>query len=218
MTTSGGVGTDVGSYIHTASGTDENYTLSFVDGSLSITQAALTITANADGKTYDGLAYSGGNGVAYSGFVNGETSAVLGGTLGYEGTSQGAVNAGSYVITPNGLTSGNYAISFSNGTLTVDKASATVTANSDTQIYSGVEQSVTGFTATGLWNVGFWSAGTPARFKKCTDTSASPAGSYLQKHRGLRISFLHMKMNAPWNRWKSWLATGLLVIREPQPD
>ena len=38
------------------------------------------------------------------------TSTFLGGALSYSGTSQGAVNAGLYVITPGGLTSSNYAI------------------------------------------------------------------------------------------------------------
>ena len=89
-------------------------------------RAALTVAANDDSKTYNGLAYSGGNGVSYTGLVNGESNAVLGGTLGYSGTSQGAVNAGSYVITPGGLTSSNYAISFVNGALTVNRAALMV--------------------------------------------------------------------------------------------
>ena len=85
------------------------------------------MTANDASKTYDGLAYSGGNGVVYTGFVNSETSAVLGGTLAYGGTSQGAINVGSYTIVPSGLTSGNYTITFHNGTLTVNKADQTIT-------------------------------------------------------------------------------------------
>ncbi|NBU18821.1 MAG: filamentous hemagglutinin N-terminal domain-containing protein, partial [Betaproteobacteria bacterium] len=92
-------------------------------------QAPLTITANNASKTYDGLAYTGGNGVSYSAFANNETTAVLGGTLSYGGTSQGATNAGSYAITPSGLTSANYAITYANGTLTINKAALTVTAN-----------------------------------------------------------------------------------------
>jgi len=102
-----------------------------------ITPAVLTITANAASKLYDGLAYSGGNGVSYSGFVNGETSGVLGGSLAYSGTSQGAINAGSYVIIASGLTSGNYAIGYADGTLTVDKAALTVTANNAAKAYDG---------------------------------------------------------------------------------
>jgi hypothetical protein len=85
-----------------------------------ITPAPLTITANNDSKNYDGVGYSGGNGVSYSGFVNNESVDVLGGLLTYAGTSQGAVNAGTYGIDPSGLTSSNYAISYSNGELTIN--------------------------------------------------------------------------------------------------
>ncbi len=89
-------GEDVGDYIigqNTLLVNDgnggSNYDITFVDGTFSITPAALTVTAANDSKTYDGLAYSGGNGVSYSGFVGGEDSTVLGGTLSYSGSSQG---------------------------------------------------------------------------------------------------------------------------------
>ena len=101
-------------------------------------KAALTVTANNDSKTYDGVAYSGGNGISYSGFINGESASVLGGTLRYVGSAQGAVNAGSYDLSASGLTSGNYDISYVDGTLTVNKAALTVTANNDTKTYDGV--------------------------------------------------------------------------------
>jgi filamentous hemagglutinin family protein len=84
-----------------------------------INKAALTVSANDAGKTYDGQAWRGGNGVRYSGFVNGETTAVLTGALNYGGTSQGAVDAGTYLLTPQGLNSGNYAIDYRNGSLSV---------------------------------------------------------------------------------------------------
>ena len=119
-----------------------NYIISFVDGTLSISPAPLTVTANNAAKAYDGLAYTGGNGVVYSGFVNGETAAVLGGALIWGGSAQGAVNAGSYAIAPSGLTSGNYTIGYVDGMLTVDAVPLTVTANDfartyDAQIWSG---------------------------------------------------------------------------------
>ena len=104
-----------------------------------IGQASLTVSANSVGKTYDRIRYSGGNGVVYSGFVNGESTAVLGGALSYAGSSQGAVSAGSYTITPSGLTSGNYSIDYGDGTLTVSKAAISgvsgITANN--KIYDG---------------------------------------------------------------------------------
>ncbi|KFC60419.1 hypothetical protein FEM08_07960 [Flavobacterium gilvum] len=126
---------NAGSYTFTvkASNTQGNKT-TFVEstGTLIVTKTPLSVTANAAGKTYDGLAYSGGNGVAYSGFVNNETASVLGGTLAYSGTSQGAINVGPYVITPGGLTSNNYAITFNNGILTIDCLSIDAGASNKT--------------------------------------------------------------------------------------
>jgi hypothetical protein len=103
---------------------DNNYTNNASSPTVSqeVDQAALTVTANDDEKTYDGNAYSGGNGVYYAGFVNEQTNTVLGGTLSYGGSAQGAVNANTYAITPQGLTSVNYHITFDNGTLRVDQA------------------------------------------------------------------------------------------------
>jgi hypothetical protein len=57
--------------------------------------------------------------VIFSGFVGGETSAVLGGALAYGGSSQGASAAGSYAITPRGYSAGNYTLNYVNGVLTV---------------------------------------------------------------------------------------------------
>jgi hypothetical protein len=91
----------------------------------------LIITASPACKTYDGLPYSGGNGVTYDGFLNGDTPAVLGGTLTYVGTSQGAKNAGTYTITPGGLASDSYNVVYVDGTLTINplKLPAVITNN-----------------------------------------------------------------------------------------
>ncbi|HWR28374.1 MAG TPA: filamentous hemagglutinin N-terminal domain-containing protein [Negativicutes bacterium] len=112
---------NVNSYVITPSGYSNGlgYALTYADGTLTVSKAPLSVTANNDSKTYSGLAYSGGNGVSYSGLVNSETPSVLGGVLSYSGTSQGAVNTGAYSIIPGGLTSGNYSINFANGTLTI---------------------------------------------------------------------------------------------------
>ncbi|WP_042688683.1 MBG domain-containing protein, partial [Azospirillum sp. B506] len=133
---------NAGTYTLTASGlSSANYAISYAPGALTVNQAALTVTANNASKTYDGLAYSGGNGVSYSGFVNGETATVLGGTLAYGGTAQGAVNAGTYTLTASGLASGNYAISYAPGALTVNQAALTVTANNASKTYDGLAYS-----------------------------------------------------------------------------
>jgi hypothetical protein len=114
-----------------------NYAITYKNGSLTVGQAALTVTANDDSKTYNGLAYTGGHGVTYSGFVNGENASVLGGALGYAGDSQGATNAGHYTITPDGLTAGNYAVTYKNGSLSVGQAALTVSSSNVSKAYDG---------------------------------------------------------------------------------
>jgi hypothetical protein len=118
---------NVGTYPITPGGLSAaNYSLSFNDGSLAVNPAPLTISANNASKTYDGQAYSGGNGVTYSGFVAGEDASVLGGSLTYGGSSQGAVNAGTYTITPGGLSADNYGLNFVDGVLEIGRAALQV--------------------------------------------------------------------------------------------
>ena len=106
-----------------------------VNETIIISRKGLVITANDYQKSYDRNVYSGGNGITFTdpitgvgpGFVNGETIAVLGGTLTYGGTSQNTINAGTYSIVPGGLTSANYNITFVAGTLTVAKKVINIT-------------------------------------------------------------------------------------------
>ena len=86
---------------------------------LTIDPQPLTITAENVTRTFNNVPYSGGNGVTYNGFVNGQNPSVLGGSIIYGGNSQGAVNVGTYTISPSGQTSSNYAITYVNGTLTI---------------------------------------------------------------------------------------------------
>jgi len=120
----------------------------------SITPKALTVTAADDAKNYDGVAYSGGKGVSYSGFVAGDSSADVGGALAYSGSSQGAVAAGSYVITPGGLISmsGNYALGFGSGALSIaalDANSASLGGTALVGAYDGAKQAVAGVGGSG---------------------------------------------------------------------
>jgi len=96
---------------------------------------ALTVSANNDSKTYDGLSYSGGNGASYSTTPDGN----LLGTLNYSGTSQGATNAGRYGITVAGLYSNQqgYIISYADGTLTVNKADLALSTANVIKTYDG---------------------------------------------------------------------------------
>jgi trimeric autotransporter adhesin len=128
-------GTDAGNYnlVSPTSGTSN----------ANITPAALSVTANNDSRLA-GSAYSGGNGVVYSGLVGGETAGVLTGALTYGGNSQGASAAGTYAITPGGLGSGNYAITFNNGALTLTPASSAASALGEPALVQAYTSVLTG--------------------------------------------------------------------------
>ena len=131
------------------SGSAGNYAISYANGSLTIDKANAVVTANSATGTYTGLVQSVG-GFTVSGLVNSETASVLSSP-----TASGATgtNAGTYSNTVTGnATDGNYNLTFANGTLTIAKANAVVTANSAAGTYTGLVQSVGGFTVSGLVN------------------------------------------------------------------
>ena len=103
----------------------DNYDITPTLGTFKINKAALTVTANSENITYgdDKPTFS----VSYSGFVNNENESVLGGSLVLECDYVKYENVGTYSITPSGLTSGNYAITFESGKLTVSKKQITAT-------------------------------------------------------------------------------------------
>ena len=122
------------SYAGTVAGALPGYSATTGAATLTVNQAVLTITAVDLTKTYDGIPFAGGNGVTYSGFLPGDTVAnSTTGTVTYSGTSQGAVNQGNYVITPGGVTSTNYSITFVNGALIINPAALTISAIDDSK-------------------------------------------------------------------------------------
>jgi hypothetical protein len=131
-----------GTYAITPGGqTSNNYEITFEDGKLTIKPAPLKITADDQEKFYGGAvpAFT----ASYDGFVLGETSSVLSGTLIF--TVRDAANnditpstsdpAGDYTITPSGLSSNNYAITFVAGKLTVKPAPLTIAAENKEQFF-----------------------------------------------------------------------------------
>ncbi|NOV29501.1 YDG domain-containing protein [Methylomonas sp. ZR1] len=115
-------------------------------GTLTVNKKTLTVTASDDSRAYNGLGYSGGHGVNITGFVNSETSSVLGGSVSYGGTSQGATNAGSYTFTASGYTASNYDFSYVNGTLTITPYVVSLTGN---RAYNGSSNVAAGIFSTG---------------------------------------------------------------------
>lgn len=128
-----------------------NYTIGYVPGSLTVTAAPLTVTAANASKTYGAVF----NGTAFttSGLVNGDT--VTGVTLSSPGAAAtAAVAASPYAIVPSaaaGTGLANYAIAYSNGSLTVNPAPLTITATSASKTYGG-SFSGTAFTSSTLFN------------------------------------------------------------------
>jgi hypothetical protein len=111
----------VGGYaIGNGTGLASNYVLDTTPlTTADITPKTLMVTANDLIKYSDDHPHQGGSGVIYSGFVAGEGASALNGLLTYTANSQGAVQNGQYLITPDGLSANNYVLRFVDGILTI---------------------------------------------------------------------------------------------------
>src|SRR6202030_741966 len=118
-----------------------NYTIGYVSGTLTVTPAALIVTANNQTKAYG--AANPALTVSYGGFVNGDTAASLTTPATAATTATTASAVGTYPITASGATSANYTISYVPGTLTVNPVSLTVTANDQTKAYGAANPLLT---------------------------------------------------------------------------
>ena len=119
------VPTDAGDYKATITLTNGDGSSLNVDKFYSIGKAKLTVTAKDTLITY-GDELTGG-GVKYTGLVKVGDESKLGGTLDYDYTytRYDDIN-GSYTITPKGLTSNNYEITYVKGTLKVEPREVTL--------------------------------------------------------------------------------------------
>jgi MBG domain (YGX type) len=112
-----------GTYTITPSGqSSANYDITYQAGTLTVSRAALTI--KADDKTKLLNAPLPTFTATYSGLVNGDTVGSLSGTLAFSTSATAPSPVGQYAITPSGVTSPNYTITFSPGTLSILYASA----------------------------------------------------------------------------------------------
>ncbi len=135
----------VGSYpIVVTLGTNPNYNVTKTDGTLTIDKAAATVTANAKSRTY---------GAANPTFDATVTGAVNNDVLDYSLASVAAQTSGvgSYPIVVTLGTNPNYNVTKTDGTLTIDKAAATVTANAKSRTY-GAANPTFDATVTGAVN------------------------------------------------------------------
>ncbi len=112
---------DVGDYPLAASGhSEQNYTITYVPGSLAVTPAPLTLTAQNKNREY-GLANPAFT-FTDSGFRLGQSIGDVVPDLALASAATPASNVGAYPITIGGTPSPNYAVTFVPGTLDVTKA------------------------------------------------------------------------------------------------
>ena len=136
--------TNAGSYKVKAQGKNTYTGTTKTGASFTINKAELSIIAKPKVINYGDAPAN--DGVEYSGFVNSENNSVLGGTLVYSYNYNQYDNVGTYTITPSGLTSGNYTISFVTGSLTVNPkvvTSPTITLGTTSYTYDGTEKKPT---------------------------------------------------------------------------
>ena len=128
-----------------------NYAVAYAAGTLTVSKAALTITAENKSRPYGAADPSFT--VAYTGFQNSETVAVLGGALSCLTTASAASPASppSYPINCSGQTSNNYAITNVAGALTISTADQTITFDAlSGKTYGDASFALTGTASSGL--------------------------------------------------------------------
>ncbi|MBT9371277.1 MBG domain-containing protein [Rhizobium sp. CSW-27] len=145
------------------------YDITFVGGTLTITQRAITVTADNQSKTYGDANPDLTWTVTDGSLVNGDT---LSGTLATTATKTSGV--GAYDITKGTLANGNYAISFASGTLTINQRAITVTADSLSRTYGDANPDLTWTVTDGSLVNGDTMSGALAT----TATGTSSVGAY----------------------------------------
>ncbi len=131
-----------GTYIIGAVGNSGN-PMDIATANYTVVPAPLTITANgassAYGQTFPQFT------ATYSGFLNGDTPSILQGTLAITTPAQPVSPPGTYPLTPGGVSSPNYAITFVNGTLTITQAGTSVQLSTSVKgrIHRGADVTLT---------------------------------------------------------------------------
>lgn len=155
-----------------------NYTFNINNGTLAVTKAVLTVTAINASKVY------GENNPSFiysiSGFKNSENASVLSGSPVVSTTANASSNVGGYPITVNvaGFSSSNYNFLGTNGTLTIEKATLTVSGGTYNRNYG---ESNPSFTASfsGFRNGDNASIITGAASLNTTANASSNVGNYV---------------------------------------
>jgi hypothetical protein len=130
FSTTATIASNVGNYAITPFGAaNPNYTVAYVDGTLAVTPAPLAIRANDAARLFGqpNPPFS----ATGTGFRLGQGLADLSGTLAFATLATPASPPGAYAVTPSGVSSLNYAVTFVDGTLSVDAAAPAADAVRD---------------------------------------------------------------------------------------
>jgi hypothetical protein len=126
-----------------AGAVDSNYSFSYLDGSVTVSPVPLTITASSPAMTYGGTvpAITAG----YAGFVNGDTASSLSAkpTCSTTATGSDPVSPPTYPSSCSGAADPNYTIGYVGGSVTINRASLTITASSPAMTYGGTVPAIT---------------------------------------------------------------------------
>ena len=128
----------VGAYpITPAGGIGSNYTFVYVNGSLTVTPAILTVTADPKTRVY--AVANPQLTVTYSNFVNADNASVITGSPVITTNATLVSPVGSYIITPalGTLSAANYTFAFVTGPLTITRATPTIVWANPAQIPFG---------------------------------------------------------------------------------
>lgn len=124
---------------------DENYAITYKQGSLTVAKINLLITAEDKSKIYGEenpmMTFT------YTGLANGDTQTSTLPNISTEASTNS--NAGSYPIEISGAADGNYHIVYQNSTLTIDKKPLTIIAGNESKTY-GEENPTFTYTYKGL--------------------------------------------------------------------
>jgi uncharacterized membrane protein len=180
LTTSATASSGVGSYsITTALGSlsAANYTFAFVNGTLTVTPALLTVTADDKSKVYGAANPTFSDNI--TGFVNGDGPGVISGSADLTTSATASSGVGTYTITAaqGSLTTANYTFTLVDGTLTITPVTLTVTANDAGKVYGAANPTFTD-TITGLVNGDDSSVVSGLASLSTTATAGSGVGTY----------------------------------------
>jgi hypothetical protein len=146
--------------------------------SLVVHKAPLTITASSDSMTYGGTVPT--ITPSYSGFVNGDTSSSLtpAPSCSTAATSSSSVAGSPYTSSCSSAVDSNYTFNYQSGSVTVNKAVLTVTANPASMTYGAASLPTFSDVITGFVNGDTSSAVSGSASLTTTAIHTSAAGSY----------------------------------------